>query len=99
VAATDAQQQNQAQGYFNGGGNATPAVAGAIVQQASGPAAAAGVRQGDVLTAVDGQAIGGRDDLLTALAQRTPGDTVTLTLNRNGDTLTVRVRLGELPAS
>ncbi len=99
VAATDAQQQNQAQGYFNGGGNATPAVAGAIVQQASGPAAAAGVQQGDVLTALGGQSITGEDDLLAALAHQKPGATVPVTLNRNGSTVTVRVHLGELAAS
>jgi len=100
VAATDAQQQNQAQGFFgNGGGGATPMVAGAIVQQASGPAAAAGVQQGDVITAFNGQSISGQDDLLTALAHQRPGDTVALTLNRNGDTVTVRIHLGELAAS
>ena len=100
VAATDAQQQNQAQGSFgNGGGNATPAVSGAIVNSASGPAAAAGVQQGDVITAFNGQAITSQDDLLTALAHQKPGDTVTLTLDRNGSTSTVRVQLGELRAS
>ncbi len=100
VAATDAQQQNQAQGFFgNGRGAATPAVSGAIVQTVSGPAAAAGVQQNDVITALDGQAITGEDDLLTALAHQKPGDTVTLTLNRNGSTVTARVHLGELPAS
>ncbi len=100
VAATDAQQQNQAQGYFgNGGGVATPTVVGAIVNNASGPAAAAGVQQGDVITAFNGQAITGEDDLLTALAHQKPGDTVTLTLNRNGSTVTARVHLGELAAS
>jgi len=100
VAATDAQQQNQAQGSFgNGGGNATPAVSGAIVNSASGPAAAAGVQQGDVITAFNGQAITSQDDLLTALAHQKPGDTVTLTLDRNGGSISVRVQLGELPAS
>jgi len=100
VAATDAQQQNQAQGSFgNGGGNATPAVSGAIVNSASGPAAAAGVQQGDVITAFNGQAITSQDDLLTALAHQKPGATVTLTLDRNGSTSTVRVQLGELRAS
>ena len=39
------------------------------------------------------------DDLLTALAHSKPGQTMTLTLNRNGSTLTVHVHLGELPAS
>ena len=33
------------------------------------------------------------------MAHSKPGQTMTLALNRNGTTLTVRVRLGELPAS
>ncbi len=102
VAATDpqAQGQGQGQGYFgNGGGTTMPMVVGAVVNNASGPAAAAGVQQGDVITAFNGQAITGEDDLLTALAHQKPGDTVTLTLNRNGSTVTARVHLGELAAS
>jgi len=99
VVATDARQQDQARGFFGNGGDTVPTVAGAIVQDVGGPAATAGMRQGDVITAVDGQAIGGEDDLLAALAQRPPGDTVALTLDRDGGMLTVRVRLGELAAS
>ncbi len=102
VAATDpqAQGQGQAQGFFgNGGGTVMPAVVGAVVNNASGPAAAAGVQQGDVITAFNGQAISGESDLLTALAHQKPGATVTLTLNRNGSTVTARVHLGELAAS
>jgi putative serine protease PepD len=96
VGATDARQQSQ--GFYNGGGNA-PAIAGAIVQTVSGPAAQAGVQQGDVITAFNGASISSQDDLLTALAHQKPGDTVTLTIDRNGGTVTVRVQLGELSAS
>jgi S1-C subfamily serine protease len=65
----------------------------------SGPAAQAGVRQGDIITAFNRTPITSEDDLLAALAHQKPGDTVTLTLDRNGHTLTVRVHLGELLAS
>ena len=93
VAATDA---TQTQGL---GGGTAATVAGAVVTSASGPAAQAGVQQGDIITAVDGTPITSEADLLTALAGRKPGDTVTLTLNRNGATLTVHAKLSELPAS
>jgi len=96
VGATDARQQSQ--GFYNGGGNA-PAIAGAIVQTVSGPAAQAGVQQGDVITAFNGASISSQDDLLTALAHQKPGDTVTLTIDRNGGTVTVRAQLGELSTS
>ncbi len=114
VAAVDAQQAQSSQGsggYFGGGGfgggfgpggqgsATTPSVSGALVQSASGPAAQAGVQQGDVITALNGTAITGEDDLLTALAHQKPGATVTLTLNRNGSTVRVHVTLGELPAN
>jgi S1-C subfamily serine protease len=101
VAATDVQQaQSQGQDPFGpGGGTTTATVAGALVQSVSGPAAQAGVQQGDVITAANGQPITSEDDLLAALAHSKPGQTMTLQLNRNGSTLTVHVHLGELPAS
>jgi S1-C subfamily serine protease len=101
VAATDASgaQQSQFPGYFGSGDSSTSNVEGALVQSVSGPAAQAGVQQGDIITAVSGSPITGQDDLLAALAQHKPGNTITLTLDRNGTTMTVQVHLGELPAS
>ena len=101
VGAVDANSA-QASPFGPGGfGNGGPAVEGALVQNvASGsPADRAGVQQGDVITAANGRTITGEDDLLVALAHGRPGATMTLTLNRNGSTLTVRVHLGELPAT
>ncbi len=99
VSATDAttaqQGQTQAPSAVGQGNSTTVSpVSGAAVTSTSGAAVRAGVRQGDVITAFNGQ-----DDLLTALAHQKPGDTVTLTLHRNGRTVNVRVRLGELSAS
>jgi putative serine protease PepD len=76
-------------------------VPGALVTDvASGsPAAQAGLQQYDVITAVNGKAITGSDDLLTALAHAKPNQTVTLAVNRNGQTLSIKVKLGELAVS
>ncbi|MBL8344969.1 MAG: trypsin-like peptidase domain-containing protein [Rubrivivax sp.] len=49
---------------------------------------------GDVITAVDGEAVGDLDGMLTLLEQRQPGDTVTLTLWRAGQTRRQAVQLG-----
>jgi serine protease Do len=100
VGAVDATSA-QASSFDFGNGGAGSTVEGALVQNvASGsPADQAGVQQGDVITAANGQAVTGEDDLLVALAHSKPGQTLTLTLNRNGSTLTVHVHLGELPAS
>jgi putative serine protease PepD len=59
-----------------------------------GPAQAAGVRQGDVVTEIDGRAVNGADEFIVAIRSKQPGDTVTLTLNRNGSTSEVTVTLG-----
>jgi S1-C subfamily serine protease len=102
ISPTDASGQSSDGGFGFGppGGN-TQSVQGALVQQVapSGPAANAGVQQGDIITSADGTSISSAVDLLTVLAHKKPGDSISLTLNRNGSTLTVHVRLGELPAS
>lgn len=50
-----------------------------------GPAAAAGLRPGDAIVAVDGTSVDGPAVLVTAIAGRAPGDQVLLTVRR-GDT-------------
>ncbi|MBK8901894.1 MAG: PDZ domain-containing protein [Anaerolineaceae bacterium] len=51
------------------------------------PAEAADVQVGDVITAVDNQAILNGEELLNQMAQKAPGDTVTLMLRRGEETL------------
>jgi S1-C subfamily serine protease len=55
---------------------------GAIIRSVTegGPAAEAGLSQGDVITALDGEPIEGPQDLIDAVAAREPGDTITLTV-------------------
>ncbi len=74
---------------------------GALVTDvaAGSPAAQASLQQYDVITAVNGKAIAGSDDLLTALAHAKPSQTITLTVNRNGQTSDLKVTLGELTVS
>jgi S1-C subfamily serine protease len=80
--------------------NSTPSASGALIQQLSesGPAAKAGLKQGDVITQADGTTITSASDLLTVLAQKKPGDSIRLKVDRNGSNLTVQAHLGELPA-
>ena len=68
---------------------------GATVSLAGGRVRAGG----DVITAVDGKAITGMDDLISAVNSKQPGDTVTLTVLRNGSKQTIDVKLGNRPAS
>lgn len=52
-----------------------------------------GLRAGDVITAADGQPITGTQDLVRLKLTRGPGDTVSLTYVRDGETYTVDVAL------
>ena len=61
------------------------------------PAAEAGLLVGDVITAVDGEAIDGRTSLLDLLLEREPGDSVALTVDRSGSEQEIEVVLGQRP--
>ena len=76
-----------------------PRIAGALVQSATEdtPAAGAGLRLGDVITALDGEEVGTANDLQHMIALRAPGDRVRITLFRDGEPMDVTVRLEEAP--
>jgi serine protease Do len=73
---------------------------GALVAaaQKDSPAAAAGVKSGDVITAVDGEAVADPHDLARRIAALGPKKTAKLSLVRNGSPMTVDVTLGTMPA-
>ena len=72
---------------------------GARVQEATagGPAASAGVRAGDVIVSIGGGQVRHADDVAAAIQDRRPGDTVELTIERDGESRTLEVRLGTRP--
>lgn len=76
-----------------------PAVEGVLVQAVTGgsPAADAGLRQGDVIVAVDGAPVSGGGGLQELIAERHQGDGVRLKVYRDGSVREFRVRLGEAP--
>jgi putative serine protease PepD len=63
------------------------------------PAASAGLQVGDVVTAVDGDAIESGDELRAEIDARQPGDKITVTIQRGGDERTVEVTLGQRPTT
>ena len=66
-----------------------------VTQVKSGSAAAsAGLRTGDVITAVDGQAVSSAGDVVERISALSAGDSVTLTVQRNGASITVHATLG-----
>ncbi len=52
---------------------------------------------GDVITEIDGQKITSSDDLQRAIDAKQPGDTISVTYWRNGDSKTVDVKLASRP--
>ncbi len=73
---------------------------GALVAEAqdNGPAKAAGIQSGDVITGVDGETIDGPRELARKIGNMQPGSSAQVTLWRDGKSKTVDLKLGELPA-
>jgi serine protease Do len=66
---------------------------------ADSPAAAAGLKDGDIITAIEDQPIDSEHPLDAILTSYRPGQAVKLTVLRGTDTLTVSVTLGTRPAT
>ena len=64
---------------------------------AGGPGAKAGLKSGDVITAIDGKKVEGREDLTLEVISRAPGSSVSLDLVRNGQPMKLSVPLGTRP--
>jgi putative serine protease PepD len=67
----------------------------AITGVARGSAAdAAGLRPGDVITAIDGHAVTSPADVGSAISGHKPGDAINITVDRNGTSVNVTATLG-----
>ena len=87
VSVSDVNQQTQLYGI----------PAGAAVQAVSddSPAAEAGLQAGDVITRVNGTEITGSSDLVSLVSEAAIGDTLTMTVYRQGSTMELTVTVGE----
>jgi putative serine protease PepD len=59
-----------------------------------GPGAKAGLKPGDVITAVDGVRVHSGDELIVKTRARRPGDSLELTVERGGEERKVTLVLG-----
>ena len=91
LAVTDAQTASQL------GVNAYGVYVVEVVK--GGPAEKAGLQAGDRIVSVDGTEIASKDDLGTLMQKHAAGDTLNITIARNGQMQTVSVTLGEKTAS
>lgn len=62
------------------------------------PAARAGLKEGDVIFSIDGQAVETNDDILAILRNKKPGDTIRVAFARNGEKREVELKLARRPA-
>ncbi|MPY94307.1 MAG: PDZ domain-containing protein [Acidimicrobiia bacterium] len=69
---------------------------GALVTQVmdGSPAAQVGLQEGDVIVAVDGQAVRSYEELISGIRSRQPGETLELAVLRGEEQVTVEVTLG-----
>jgi putative serine protease PepD len=77
-----------------GGSTAVGTGAGIVSVESGGAAAAAGLREGDVITAVDDRPVTSSTELTAAVRSHAPGDTVTLAVRRGSASDSVEVTLG-----
>ena len=77
----------------------SPVDSGALVAkvESDGPADAAGIQRGDVVTAAGSEEVRSSGDLLSALRNYLPGDTVGLKVLRNDEKTTLQVNLAKRP--
>jgi len=74
-------------------GNVTPGV------KANTPAAAAGIKDGDIIVSVDGKTIDDQHPLDATLSQFSPGMTIPVEVLRDGSKVTLQVTLGTRPVT
>ncbi len=88
-------------GYLAASVSASGTGTGALLREVSagGPAAAAGLRAGDVVTGIDDRLVEASDDLVAAVRTEDPGAEVTLTYTRDGKSGQATVSLGTAPAA
>ncbi len=79
-------------------GSSTGGAQVSTVQQNS-PASSAGLQSGDLVTAVNGKAITSTEQFIATVDGYAPGQTITMTIKRGGQTKTVSVTLGTRPAA
>jgi serine protease Do len=75
----------------------SPVDSGALIEEVEpgGPADDAGIHRGDIVTAAGSEEVRSSGDLLSALRDYMPGDTVELKVLRNGKKTTLQVNLAE----
>jgi membrane-associated protease RseP (regulator of RpoE activity) len=65
----------------------------------TGPAFQEGIRRGDIITSIDETSVATREDVINLVAENNPGDSVSVVVDRDGQSLTFQVTLASRPAN
>lgn len=87
VTVSDVSQESQSYGLPQG------AAVRSVIE--GGPAAEAGLQEGDIITSVDGEAISGSSELVTRVKAAAAGDVMQLEVYRQGQTMQLTLTIGE----
>lgn len=110
-APSNPQAPSSQQGYLGVGvATVTPALQqqyglsganGALVTSIdrTGPALQAGIRRGDIITSIDGTSVATQEDVVNLVGKKNAGDSVSVVIDRNGQSLTFQVTLAARPAT
>jgi len=79
--------------------NSGNAIARVAAVSPGGPAQKAGIKAGDIIVAIDGQQTAGASAAIAAIRAHKPGETVTVTVLRNGQRLTFHATLADASQS
>ena len=83
----------------SGGPNAAPVAVGVGAVERNGPAARGGLKPGDVIVGINGDAVDGSRGLIRVVAATIPGNTVKLSVRRQGQLVDVSVAVGRRPTT
>jgi putative serine protease PepD len=98
VLRTQAAGGSRQQGYLGVGlTDRTDGGQGAVIAnvEPGSPADQAGIEEGDVILSIDDQAITGRAGMIAVVRDAQPGETIDITLERDGETITTEATLAE----
>jgi S1-C subfamily serine protease len=98
VLRAQADGGSRQQGYLGVGlTDRTDGGQGAVIAnvEPGSPADQAGIQEGDVILSIDGQPITGRAGMIAVVRDAQPGETISITLERDGETITTEATLAE----
>jgi putative serine protease PepD len=89
--------QHAYMGVASGDAPSGGAQVGSVVP--NGPAAKAGIKQGDRIVSIAGETVDGSDDLSASVNSHQPGEKVPVVVERGGQRRTLTVTLGQQPSN